>query len=584
MNFLFERKIGHIFGYQGGSVTHLIDSLHKVKGLTYIQNYHEQASSFCADAYARVTGGVGVAIATSGPGATNLITGIANAYFDSVPCLFITGQVSTHAIKTKQAIRQQGFQETDIVSIVKPITKFAETVLKPEKIRFYLEKAIFHAQSGRPGPVLIDLPHNVQASEINPQALQSFYDSDEYASEMKKKPLPDKNVVRQVVAMLAEAKRPVVLAGGGMISVRGQGIFKILVHACDLPVVGSLRGLDAVGHDDEHFCGFIGSYGNRYANFAVAKSDLLLVLGSRLDERQTGDDRTLFARGAQIVHVDVDPHELGHNVRETISVCCDIESFLNALVAEIGDRRFNNKAWLNHIHRWKTKYPSYPVHAHAADIDPNEFLHVLSTKVSDHAVVCADIGQNMMWVAQSFCLSGDRQLLCSSGHGAMGYSLPAGIGAHFASPDRQMICVMGDGGIQMNLQELQTVSRERIPVKIFVMNNQSLGMVRGYHEKYFNNRCFGTVEGYANPDFERLAYAFNIAYTKICTREDFDRLDRGLDIESPHLFEVVLSPTTQVIPEPAPRRAVEDQLPLLDREEFDRLFELDGLVLKDEKI
>ena len=197
MNYLFERKIGYIFGYQGGSVTHLIDSLHKVKGLTYIQNYHEQASSFCADAYARVSGGVGVAIATSGPGATNLITGIANAFFDSVPCLFITGQVSTYAIKTKQSIRQQGFQETDIVSIVKPITKFAETVLEPEKIRHHLEKAIFYARSGRPGPVLIDIPHNVQASEINPQALQSFYDSDEYTSEMKKKLLPDEKVVRR---------------------------------------------------------------------------------------------------------------------------------------------------------------------------------------------------------------------------------------------------------------------------------------------------------------------------------------------------------------------------------------------------
>jgi acetolactate synthase-1/2/3 large subunit len=579
MNYLFERKIGHIFGYQGGSVTHLIDSLHKVKGLTYIQNYHEQASSFCADAYARVRGGVGVAIATSGPGATNLITGIANAFFDSVPCLFITGQVSTHAIKTKQSIRQQGFQETDIVSIAKPITKFAATVLEPEKIRHYLEKAFFYAQSGRPGPVLIDIPHNVQASEINPQALQSFYDSDEYTSEMKKKSLPDEKVVRQVVAMLTEAKRPVVLVGGGMASVRGKGIFKTIVHACDLPVVGSLRGLDAIGHDDEHFCGFIGSYGNRYANFVVAKSDFLLVLGSRLDERQTGDDRSLFARGARIVHVDIDPHELNHNLREAVSVCCDIESFLNALMAEIGNRSFDNKAWLDHIHQWKAKYPSYQVHAHADDIAPNEFLHVLSTKVFDNAVVCADVGQNMMWVAQSFCLSGDKQLLCSSGHGAMGYSLPAGIGAHFASPDRQIICVMGDGGIQMNLQELQTISRERIPLKIFIMNNQSLGMIRAYHEKYFNNQCFGSVKGYVNPDFEKLANAFDIVYTKISTREDFDRLDRGLDVESPHLFEVVLSPTTQIIPEPAPRRAVEDQLPLLDRDEFDHLLELDGVVL-----
>ena len=584
MNFLFEKKIRYIFGYLGGSVTHLIDSLHKVEGLTYVQNYHEQASSFCADAYARVSRGVGVAIATSGPGATNLITGIANAFFDSVPCLFITGQVSTHAIKTKQAIRQQGFQETDIVSIVKPITKFAETVLEPEKIRFYLEKAIFHAQSGRPGSVLIDIPHNVQAREINLQALQSFYDSDEYASEMKKYPRPDENVFKQIVAMLGEAKRPVVLAGGGMASVRGTGIFETLVHACDLPVVGSLRGLDAIGHEDEHFCGFIGSWGNRYANFAVAKSDLLLVLGSRLDERQIGEDRTLFAKGARIIHVDVDPHELNHNVRETISICCDIGSFLNALVAEIGNRRFNHKGWLDSIRRWKAKYPSYPVRANGNDINPNEFLHLLSKKVSDQAVVCSDVGQNMMWVAQSFCLSGDKQLLSSSGHGAMGYSLPAGIGAYFASPDRQIICVMGDGGFQTNLQELQTIFRERIPVKIFVMNNKSLGMIRDFQEKYFNNKCFGSVQGYTNPDFEKIAYAFNIAYTKICTRDDFDKLDRELNIKKPHLFEVVLSPTTQVIPGPAPKRAVEDQLPLLDRGEFNRLFELDDIILKDEKI
>jgi len=575
MDFLFEKKIRYIFGFQGSSVTHLIDSLHKVKGLTYIQNYHEQASSFSADAYARVCGGVGVAIATSGPGATNLITGVANSFFDSVPCLFITGQVSTHAIKAKQAIRQQGFQETDIVSIAKPITKFAETVLDPEKIRFYLEKAFFYAQSGRPGSVLIDIPHNVQASEINPQVLKSFYDSDEYTSEMKKNTRPDENVVRQIVAMLTEAKRPVVLAGGGMASVRGKGVFKTLIHACDLPVVASLRGLDSIDHDDKHFCGFIGSYGNRYANFAVAKSDLLLVLGSRLDERQTGPDITLFAKDARIIHVDVDPHELNHNVRETISVCCDIGFFLNALAAEISNRCFDNKDWLDSIHRWKLKYPSYTVHSHVNDIDPNEFLHILSKKVSDNAVVCSDVGQNTMWVAQSFCFSGDRQLIGSSGHGAMGYSLPAGIGAHFVSPDRQTICVMGDGGIQMNLQELQTISREQIPVKIFVMNNRSLGMIRDFQEKYFNNHCFGSVEGYANPDFERLAHAFNIMYTKICTRKDFDKLDRELKNTKPHLFEVVLSPTTQVIPEPAPRRAVEDQLPLLDRDEFNSLLELD---------
>lgn len=584
MNFLFEKKIGHIFGYQGGSVTHLIDSLHKVKGLSYIQNYHEQASSFCADAYARVSGGVGVAIATSGPGATNLITGIANAFFDSVPCLFITGQVSQREMKAKKTIRQQGFQETDIVSIVNPITKFAETVMEPERIRFCLEKAFYYAQSGRPGPVLIDLPHNVQASEINVPLLQSFYDSEEYAGEMKRRCHPDPQMITKIVALLSEAKKPVILAGGGLASIRGQGIFEEFYNVCDLPVVCSLRGLDAIDHEDEHFCGFIGSYGNRYANFAVANSDLLLVLGSRLDERQTGPDKTLFARKARIIHVDVDSEELNHNVCEAISVCCDVESFLKEALAAVSGRTLDHKKWSAQIHRWKVQYPSCPVHDQACGVDPNEFLHILSRKASGKAVVCADVGQNLMWVAQSFCLSGGKQLLSSSGHGAMGYSLPAGIGVHCASPDRQIICVMGDGGIQMNLQELQTVSRERIPLKIFIMNNQSLGLIRAYQEKYFNNRCYGSVQGYANPDFEKLAYAFDILYTKIRTREDFARLDRGLEIEKPYLFEVVLSPNTQVIPEPAPRGPVEDQIPLLDRKELSRLFNVDDPVFKDEKI
>lgn len=569
MDFLHDNEIRHIFGYQGGSVIQLIDSLHKVKGLTYIQNYHEQASAFSADAYSRVSGNIGTAIATSGPGATNLITGIANAFFDSVPCLFITGQVSTHSIKARQEIRQQSFQETDIVSIVKPITKFAKTVVRPETIRFDLEKAFFYATSGRPGSVLIDIPHNVQSSEIEPQSLQSFHDSDEYATEIRRNSQVDLAVVKQVAAMLSEAKRPVVLAGGGMAAVRGTNIFKSFVHTCDLPVVCSLLGLDAIDHDDVHFCGFIGSYGNRYANFAVAKSDLLLVLGSRLDDRQTGSKKNLFASRAKIIHVDVDPHVLNLNVKETLSACCNVKLFLNQLAEEIGDKRFSNKEWLDNIHMLKAKYPSYTNHSEAEHIDPNEFMNLLSTKVANNAIVCTDVGQNMMWVAQSFSFSGYRQLVSSGGHGAMGYSLPAGIGAYFASSDKQVICIMGDGGFQMNIQELQTISREDIPVKIFVLNNSSLGMIRVFHEKYFSNKCFGSVEGFSNPDFEKIAAAYNIAYSKISTKKDFKKLDYGLNNGKPHFFEVVLSPLSQVIPEPAvPLRAVEDQYPLLDRDEF----------------
>jgi acetolactate synthase-1/2/3 large subunit len=330
-------------------------------------------------------------------------------------------------------------------------------------------------------------------------------------------------------------------------------------------------GLDAINHDDEHFCGFIGSYGNRYANFAVAKSDLLIVLGSRLDARQTGDNKSFFARGAMIIHVDIDPYELNHNISETLSICCDVHSFIDALTGEIGNRSFNNKEWLHTINLWKTKYPSYPGTNENDYVDPNEFLYTLSKKCLNDAIVCSDVGQNQMWVAQSFSLLGNKRLLNSGGHGAMGYSLPAGIGAYFASSGKQIISIMGDGGIQMNLQELQTICRERIPLKIFVLNNNSLGMIRSYQEKYFDNKCYGSVDGFAVPNLEKLSYAFDISYTKICTNQDFDKLANGLNSSESHLFEVVLSPRTQVVPEPAPRRSVEDQFPLLPRDEFDQI-------------
>ena len=571
MHFLYCHGVKHIFGYQGGSVTHLIDSLHKIKGLVYVQNYHEQASALCADSYSRVTGHIGVAIATSGPGATNLITGIANAFFDSIPCIFITGQVSTHSIKSMQEIRQQSFQETDIVSIVRPITKFAKTVLSPDTILYDLEKALFHASSGRPGAVLLDIPHNIQACEVEPERLDSFFESDEYVSELHKQSQPDASIIQQVSALLMNAKKPLVLAGGGLIPVRNRDIFNKFVHQFDIPVVCSLMGLGAISHEDPHYCGFIGSYGNRYANIALAKSDFLLVLGSRLDERQTGSQKHLFARDAKIIHVDVDPHVLDQNVKADIGICCDLNYFLEGMIGTFQGNCNCHEKWINSIHALAEEFPSCPP-VESNYIDPNEFIHILSGKLASDAIVCSDVGQNMMWVAQSLEMSRNMRLLNSGGHGTMGYALPAGIGAYFASHKTQIICIMGDGGLQMNIQELQTISRENIPVKIIVMNNHSLGMVRGFHEKYFDNKCYGTVAGYSNPDFAKVAYSYNIAYTRISKKEDFDQIDSGLNSSFPHFFEIELSPHSQIIPEPdSSPRAVEDQFPLLDRETLNRI-------------
>jgi len=571
MSFIHERGIRHVFGYQGGAVTHLVDSLHKIDGLSYVQNYHEQASAFCADAYSRINRNFGVALATSGPGATNLITGIANAYFDSIPCLFLTGQVSTHAIKSKSEIRQQSFQETDIVSIVSPITKFAKTIVDPQTIRYYLEKAVFTATTERPGSVLLDLPHNVQATDINPESLDSFFDSKEYKAcdRNQNSRIPD--VLREIAGLLSGAKRPLVLAGGGVAALKDREIFKQMVRAFDLPVVCSLMGLGAIDHSERHYFGFIGSYGNRHSNMAIAKSDLLLVLGSRLDERQTGPRRDLFARNARVIHVDIDPDLLDHHVDTDICVCADLQSFLSDLLGLAPAEPPDNGNWINQVHLVAKELATES--AHDQDyIDPNHFIRYLSTKLSKDAVVCSDVGQNMMWVAQSLDMTVDMRLLNSGGHGAMGYSLPAGIGAYCADQNRQVVCIAGDGGIQMNIQELQTIAREGLPIKIIVMNNQSLGMVRGFHEKYFDNKCYGTALGYSNPDFSKVACAFGLEYTKIESKDNFNLLDDGLKGASPHLIEVILSPESQTIPEPAPGpRGIEDQFPLIDREKLARL-------------
>lgn len=563
VQFLFDRGVRTIFGYPGGSVSHLIDSLHTVEGMAYVQNYHEQASAFCADAYARTTGSFGVALATSGPGATNLVTGIANSYFDSTPCIFITGQVSTRAMKSRQEVRQRGFQETDIVSIVKPITKFAETLLEPNRIGVILEKAIYCATSGRPGAVLLDIPHDLQAAEIDRSQLDTYV-----RPEVKfKVPFA---CIAKVCDLLRQSSRPVLLAGGGVANNHSRALLQSLAHVCDLPVVASLRGLDAIPHDSPHFCGFIGSYGSHHANFAVANSDLLIAIGSRLDERQTGNDRTAFAKHARIIHVDIDPSELNHNIDCEVSINRDAGRFMAAIVEQFEDSPLTHKIWRQCIQQWARDYPLPHSAVPLGYLNPAEFLTELGNLLDSDALITVDVGQNQMWCAQSLRLNGRRRLLSSSGHGAMGYSLPAGIGAHYAAKEKQIVCIVGDGGLQMNIQELQTVARENIPLKIFLLNNNALGMIREYQENCFSNRCYGSVIGYANPDFHGLARAYKIPYTLATGMDSLTEVAMALRARGPHFVEVRVPQTLGVYPRPAPPPPVEDQMPLLDRAEFRR--------------
>ncbi len=579
INFLVENDIGYIFEVIGGAITHLVDSTYDRKDISCVVTHHEQAAAFAAEAYSRITSNIGVAMATSGPGATNLITGIGSSFFDSIPCLYITGQVNTYEHKFERPLRQVGFQETDIVGIVKPITKYAIMITEPDSIKYQLQKAVFMAKSGRPGPVLIDIPMNIQRAQINQEELPDFYQSEEYNNiKQELKNDNDQSKIEMILKLIGHSERPIVLIGGG---IRSSGACEELfefIQKTRIPVISSLMGLDAFPHNHPLFIGMLGAYGNRYSNLAAANSDLLIVLGSRLDTRQTGTRPETFARGARIIHIDIDENELNRKVKSFITIKSDLKVFLSEINKKLKPKKdlHNWYAWINIC---KTKYPSYSIPEKENEpVTPNFFMKYLSGKVDDDAIICLDVGQHQMWAAQSFELKKDQRMLISGGMGSMGFGLPAAIGASFAEPEKQMIAIVGDGGFQMNIQELQTVVRNKLPVKIFLINNKSLGMVRQFQELYFNKHLLSTVIGYDYPDFIKVVSAYGIDSQRISTIGDLKEISSmKLKSSSPCFFEVVVPMETNVNPKLEFNRPIEDQSPYMSKEELGSMLSIGNL-------
>jgi len=571
IDFIAKQGVSHIFEFIGGAITHLLDSTIDRDDIQCVSVHHEQSGAFAAEAYARINGRLGVAMATSGPGALNMVTGIGSCWFDSVPCLFITGQVNTYEYKFERPIRQIGFQETDIVSVVKPLTKYAELVVDAEHIRYHLEKAVYLAQSGRPGPVLLDIPMNIQRAQIEPEQLESFFDSQEHLDLQAEKPCRVERL-DEIVNLLAAAKRPVILAGGGVRTAQAAAELQQLVKATGIPVVSSLMGLDAVTHDNREFMGMIGSYGNRYSNLTLANCDFLLILGSRLDSRQTGTRPETFARAAKKVHVDIDPVELQAKVQVDIALQCHIKPFLQALngkLIQIGKPDIND--WLNVLERYKEKYPTRMNPAESDTIDPNRFIEVLSAASSEGDIITLDVGQNQMWAAQSFHLKKGQRILISGGMGAMGFALPAAMGAAKAAPGTTVIAIAGDGGIQVNIQDLDTIVQHRLPVKIFTLNNNCLGMVRQFQDMYFDGRQQSTVVGYGCPDLCRIAEAYGLPAFIIGNMEGAAQvIERVMALPGPVFVNVILEQGTCVNPKLVVNKPIEDMSPELDREELAR--------------
>lgn len=564
-SFLHAQGVNHIFEVVGGMTTHLLDSIYRQGKMRVVSMHHEQAAAFAADGISRMTGVPGVAMATSGPGATNLLTGIGSCYFDSSPAVFITGQVNRNEQKGTLPIRQLGFQETDIVAMATPITKASWRVRSAEELPELLEKAFGLALSGRPGPVLIDVPMDVQRADIPmnfPSPSKLSEPSIEYTTEIEK-----------VLAALEKAERPLILAGGGIRSAQAGGLFRRLVDQLHVPVVHSLMAVDVLPYQSPLRVGMIGTYGNRWANMAVGRSDFLLVLGSRLDIRQTGSDIKAFKGDRSIYHVDCEMGEINNRVTGCYPIRADLKAFLSAFTEIVFERKCRDRSgWMQEIQKERNSWPDVAELRGATGINPNEFMHRLALSSPSVSAYIVDVGQHQMWAAQSLELFPAQRFLTSGGMGAMGFSLPAAIGTALSRPDQPAVMIAGDGGFQLNIQELQTVVRNLLPIKMVIIDNRCHGMVRQFQQSYFNERYQSTFWGYSAPDFAQVAAAYGITSRSIDAPGNIEEALKWLwkDPMAPALLQVIIDTFTNVYPKIAFGR------PMTEMEPFARPLDMEG--------
>lgn len=486
VEFLKEQGISHVFGYIGGMITHLVESLDKAEGIDYIQTYHEQTSAIAAEGYSRANNNLGVAISTSGPGVTNMITGIADAYYDSIPCLFISGQVNTYEYKYNKPIRQQGFQEMDVVSVCKPITKYAKLIDDISLLRYELEKAVYIARSPRKGPVILDIPMNIQRMDINPEELLSF--------KPKKKNLIPYDI-EDIINEITLSQKPILLVGGGCKYDEKQGLNRF-IEKFQIPVVTSLLGKGYMDEDYKYFLGMIGSYGIRSANIAISKSDLIISIGSRLDTRQTGANFSAF-EDKKIIHVDIDINELeNHKLENRIKVNSRSSDFLR----DILERDFsvkNIKPWRDYILYLRENYSQEKeIQRFVENKMPYLSIQTLNNYSNNNDIFTVDIGQNQMWAAQTLKIKKNQSFITSGGLAPMGYSIPSAVGHSFSQPKNRVFAIVGDGGFMISEQSLYMISQYDLNILVVLLNNSSLGMITQFQKLYFNSNMAGTtIEG-----------------------------------------------------------------------------------------
>ncbi|HSW35516.1 MAG TPA: biosynthetic-type acetolactate synthase large subunit [Candidatus Limnocylindrales bacterium] len=535
---LEQEKVEIVFGYPGGAMLPLYDTLYDAP-LRHILVRHEQAAVHAADGYARITGRPGVVFATSGPGATNLVTGIANAYMDSVPMVLITAQVSSHLIGT------DAFQEADITGITLPITKHNYLVKDIHELPSVLSEAFFIATTGRCGPVLIDVPKDIFIQESNFQ-----YHIRREIPGYKPTYEGHQGQISRAVKAIRDARKPVIFAGGGVIRSAASQQLIDLAERARIPVILSLMGLGAYPGDRPLFLGMPGMHGSVSANYALTEADLIVAAGVRFDDRVTGKLES-FANHAKIVHIDIDPAEIGKNVVIDIPIVGDVRKVLEALLKKLqpGD----TADWLEQIEVWQKQFPLSRAGADSTgSLKPQFVIREFSRLGGGDAIVATDVGQHQMWTAQHYCVKKPRSFITSGGLGTMGYGFPAAIGAKFASPDRTVICVTGDGSFQMNIQELATAVCNKLDLTIAIINNGYLGMVRQWQELFCKKRyAYTTLHG--NPDFVRVAEAYGAMGIRATTpSEATAAIEKALKEKGPVVIDFVVEPEENVYPMVAP--------------------------------
>jgi acetolactate synthase-1/2/3 large subunit len=504
---LEQEGVEVIFGYPGGQVIPVYDALYDAK-IRNILVRHEQGAVHAAEGYARSTGKTGVCLATSGPGATNLVTGIADAYMDSIPLVAITGQVPT------ALLGGDSFQEADITGITIPITKHNYLVKDVADLPRVVKEAFYIASTGRPGPVLIDLP-----KDINLQTAKFEYPEKIDLPGYKPNYIGNARQIKEAAEAMYKAERPVLYVGGGAVSSGANEDLRRLAEKLEIPVTTTLMGLTAFPADHPLHLGMLGMHGTACANFAVCEADLLIAVGARFDDRVTGKLER-FASQAEVIHIDIDPAEIGKNVPVKIPIVGDVKSVLEMLLERVKAKA--NPKWLERIAVWKREHP---LQYEAVGFKPQRVIEELHRLTAGEAIICTEVGQHQMWTAQFYPFTRPRSLVTSGGLGTMGFGFPAAIGAQVGNPDRVVIDIAGDGSFQMNIQELGTAVANRIPVKVIILNNFYLGMVRQWQEFFCNKRYSGTVLD-TNPDFVKIAEAYGAAGFRIERAEDLTAMLR----------------------------------------------------------